>query len=66
MGLAIHEKPRVARGETQRLEAGCVVTVEPGVYVEGVGGVRIEDTVLVGSDGPEVLTTASKDDWIIL
>ena len=66
VGLEIHERPRLGRGETQRLEAGCVITVEPGVYLEGLGGIRIEDTVLVGSDGPEVLTTASKDDWIIL
>jgi Xaa-Pro aminopeptidase len=65
VGLEIHERPRVARGESKRLEAGCVITVEPGVYIEGLGGIRIEDTVLVGSDGPEVLTTASKDDWII-
>ena len=65
VGLEIHERPRVGRGESQRLEAGCVITVEPGVYIEGLGGIRIEDTILVGSDGPEVLTTASKDDWII-
>jgi Xaa-Pro aminopeptidase len=65
VGLEIHERPRVGRGERQRLKAGCVITVEPGVYVEGLGGIRIEDTVLVTSDGPEVLTTASKDDWII-
>jgi Xaa-Pro aminopeptidase len=65
VGLEIHERPRVGRGEKQPLEAGCVITVEPGVYIEGLGGIRLEDTVLVTSDGPEVLTTASKDDWII-
>jgi Xaa-Pro aminopeptidase len=65
VGLEIHEMPRVGRGESRRLEAGCVITVEPGVYIEGLGGIRIEDTVAVGSDGSEVLTAAPKDDWII-
>lgn len=65
VGLEIHEGPRVARGETKRLKSGFVVTVEPGVYVEGYGGVRVEDTVAVGDDGPEVLTSAPKQDWII-
>ena len=66
VGLEIHEKPRLARGERQRLEAGCVVTVEPGVYLEGLGGIRIEDTVLVRRGGREILTPAPKDDWIII
>jgi Xaa-Pro aminopeptidase len=42
-----------------------VVTVEPGVYLEGLGGIRIEDTVLVGPEAPEVLTLASKERWVI-
>jgi Xaa-Pro aminopeptidase len=66
VGLEIHEKPRLARGEQQRLEAGCVVAVEPGVYLEGLGGIRIEDTVLVRRGGGEILTPAPKDDWIIM
>jgi len=66
VGLEIHEKPRLARGEGQRLEVGCVVTVEPGVYLEGLGGIRIEDTVLVRRGGREILTPAPKDDWIIM
>lgn len=66
VGLEIHEKPRLARGEQQRLKAGCVVTVEPGVYLEGLGGIRIEDTVLVRRGGGEILTPAPKDDWIIM
>jgi Xaa-Pro aminopeptidase len=66
VGLEIHERPRLARGERERLAAGCVVTVEPGIYLEGFGGIRIEDTVLVGESGPEILTLASKDDWYVI
>jgi Xaa-Pro aminopeptidase len=65
VGLEIHERPRLAKGETTRLSAGSVVTVEPGLYFEGFGGIRIEDTVLVSPDGPEVLTPAPKDRWVI-
>lgn len=65
VGLEIHEKPRVARAETRRLKPGFVVTIEPGVYLEGFGGVRVEDTVAIGDDGPEVLTSSPKEDWII-
>jgi Xaa-Pro aminopeptidase len=65
VGLEIHERPRLRKGETTRLRAGSVITVEPGVYLEGFGGIRIEDTVLVGPDGPEILTPASKEDWVI-
>lgn len=63
VGLEVHEKPRVARGEKTRLEPGCVVTVEPGIYLQDFGGIRIEDTVHVGADGPEILTPAPKSEW---
>src|SRR5581483_11733040 len=65
VGLEVHEKPRLGRGEKTRLEAGQVVTAEPGIYLEGFGGIRIEDTALVGPNGAEVLTPASKANWII-
>jgi Xaa-Pro aminopeptidase len=65
VGLEIHERPRLGKGESTLLRCGSVVTVEPGVYLKGMGGIRIEDTILVGPQGPEVLTPAPKDDWVI-
>ncbi|HEY5160499.1 MAG TPA: Xaa-Pro peptidase family protein [Gaiellaceae bacterium] len=62
VGIEVHEAPslRAEAGET-RLEAGNVVTVEPGIYLEGLGGVRIEDLLVVSEDGAEVLTTFTKE-----
>jgi Xaa-Pro aminopeptidase len=61
VGLDVHEAPRLSRESTDTLVPGNVVTVEPGVYLEGLGGVRIEDLVIVSEDGPEVLTSFTKD-----
>jgi Xaa-Pro dipeptidase len=61
VGLEIHEEPRVSSVGTATLNVGDVVTVEPGVYLPGTGGVRIEDTLVVKADGAEPLTLTPKE-----
>ena len=61
VGLEIHEPPRLAAGQRERLQPGMVITVEPGVYLARRGGVRIEDMVAVTGSGCEVLTSTSKE-----
>ncbi|MFW5839433.1 MAG: M24 family metallopeptidase, partial [Planctomycetota bacterium] len=60
IGLQIHEAPSVGRRSDKRLRQGMVVTVEPGIYLPGVGGVRIEDDVLVEANGQRKLTSLPK------
>jgi Xaa-Pro aminopeptidase len=64
IGLEVHEKPTLSPRSEDVLQSGMVVTVEPGIYIPGYGGVRIEDDVLVTSAGNEILTGFPKDELI--
>jgi Xaa-Pro aminopeptidase len=61
VGLEIHELPRVASGQSEILQPGMIITIEPGAYIPGKWGVRIEDMVVVTRQGCEVLTPTSKE-----
>jgi Xaa-Pro aminopeptidase len=68
LGLEVHEAPRLGRADAGRaipLETGMVCTIEPGAYVDGIGGARMEDDVVVTSEGCEVLTSAPRDLLIV-
>lgn len=61
LGLEIHEQPRLGRRDKTKLRAGMAITIEPGAYVENLGGIRIEDTLIVTGNGCEVLTPTPKE-----
>jgi Xaa-Pro aminopeptidase/Xaa-Pro dipeptidase len=66
VGLAVHEGPRLSVRDDTVLQEGMVVTVEPGIYLPGIGGVRIEDSVVVEKNGCRLLTKSPKDRLIEL
>jgi Xaa-Pro aminopeptidase len=65
VGLEIHEAPHLSSSSTEELQPGMVVTVEPGVYLPGSGGVRIEDVILITEHGREVLSQAPKHAFVL-
>jgi Xaa-Pro aminopeptidase len=65
VGLEIHEQPRLSKLGKGTLKPGMIVTCEPGIYIEGIGGVRVEDMLVITKDGAETLTRARKPRKII-
>lgn len=65
IGLETHEAPRLRRSEAYRLEAGMVFSVEPGIYLPGVTGIRIEDIVTLTESGPQLLTHSPREALVI-
>lgn len=61
IGLSVHERPSISPQSKQKIIPGMVITIEPGVYLPGEGGIRVEDTVLVTDDGYRLLTQSPKD-----
>lgn len=65
VGLAVHESPRAGRTSEDTLLAGATLTVEPGIYIPGWGGVRIEDLTLIGENGVQLISCASKEPLVL-
>ncbi|MES2209603.1 MAG: Xaa-Pro peptidase family protein [Chloroflexota bacterium] len=65
IGLETHEDPYIVAGNTESLAAGMAFSVEPGIYLAGRYGSRIEDIVICGPDGPDVLNESSRDLWVV-
>ena len=61
IGLAVHEGPKLSYVSDNEISSGVVVTAEPGIYIPGWGGVRIEDVILINGDEVEVLSSAPKE-----
>lgn len=66
LGLEVHEAPRISKTSVDQLMEGDVITIEPGAYLEGRGGLRVEDDYLIGAEGPELLSEALPREFFVL